>query len=62
MELTELLDVAGVTPPFALVGQSFGRILAREFLLMHGKEKVRGMVIVNNTLEEQSCLAIGGHC
>jgi hypothetical protein len=34
-ELTELLKEARVHPPWVLVGQSFGGVLIREFLLMH---------------------------
>jgi pimeloyl-ACP methyl ester carboxylesterase len=50
-ELTKLLEVVGVTPPWVLVGQSYGGVLVREFLSMHGKEKVVGMVIVDSAVE-----------
>jgi pimeloyl-ACP methyl ester carboxylesterase len=50
-ELTKLLEVAGVTPPWVLLGQSYGGVLVREFLSMHGKEKVVGMVIVDSSVE-----------
>ncbi|KAE9371776.1 alpha/beta-hydrolase, partial [Stipitochalara longipes BDJ] len=47
-ELTALLQAAGVEPPWVLVGHSYGGVLVREFLLMHGKEKVVGMCIVDS--------------
>jgi len=50
-ELTKLLQVAGVTPPWVLVGQSYGGVLVRESLSTHGKEKVVGMVIVDSAVE-----------
>jgi pimeloyl-ACP methyl ester carboxylesterase len=50
-ELTKLLEVMGVAPPWVLVGQSYGGVLVREFLSMHGKEKVVGMVIVDSSVE-----------
>lgn len=47
-DLTKLLAVAGLDPPWVLVGHSYGGTLVREFLLEHGKEKVVGMVIVDS--------------
>ena len=47
-ELTLLLEKAGVEPPWIIVGHSYGGALVREFLLMHGKDKVVGMVIVDS--------------
>ncbi|PYI02712.1 alpha/beta-hydrolase [Aspergillus sclerotiicarbonarius CBS 121057] len=47
-ELSQLLDVAGIGPPYVLVGQSYGGVLIREFLHVHTKEKVAGMVIIDS--------------
>jgi pimeloyl-ACP methyl ester carboxylesterase len=33
-----------------LVGQSYGGVLVREFLAMHGKDKVVGLVIVDSAI------------
>jgi pimeloyl-ACP methyl ester carboxylesterase len=49
-ELTILLEVAGIDPPWILVGHSYGGVLVREYLLMHGKEKVVGMCIVDSAI------------
>lgn len=38
-------------PPWVLVGHSYGGTLVREFLLIHGKEKVKGMVLVDSACE-----------
>jgi pimeloyl-ACP methyl ester carboxylesterase len=48
--LTKLLEKAGVDPPWIVVGHSYGGVLVREFLLVHGKEKVVGMVIVDSAV------------
>jgi pimeloyl-ACP methyl ester carboxylesterase len=48
--LTKVLEVVGVEPPWVIVGHSYGGVLVREFLLMHGKEKVVGMVIVDSAV------------
>ncbi|RAL02589.1 alpha/beta fold hydrolase [Aspergillus ibericus CBS 121593] len=47
-ELSQLLEVAGIRPPYVLVGHSYGGVLIREFLRVHTKEKVVGMVIVDS--------------
>lgn len=47
-ELTKLLEVVGVEPPWIVVGHGYGSVLVREFLLMHGEEKVVGMCIVDS--------------
>lgn len=49
-DLTKLLEVAGVSPPWVLVGHSYGGVLVREFLAMHGSEKVAGLVIVDSAI------------
>jgi pimeloyl-ACP methyl ester carboxylesterase len=49
-DLTKLLEVAGVEPPWIIVGHSYGGVLVREFLLIHGKEKVVGMVVVDSAV------------
>ncbi|KAJ5116559.1 alpha/beta-hydrolase [Penicillium angulare] len=49
MELTRLLEVANIEPPYVLVGHSYGGVLVREFLRQHGKEKVAGMAIVDSS-------------
>ncbi|PWY80815.1 alpha/beta-hydrolase [Aspergillus sclerotioniger CBS 115572] len=51
LELGRLLDVAGIQPPYILVGQSYGGVLIREFLRVYGKEKVMGMVIIDSGRE-----------
>ncbi|OOF90605.1 hypothetical protein ASPCADRAFT_135061 [Aspergillus carbonarius ITEM 5010] len=48
LELSQLLDVAEIHPPYILVGQSYGGVLIREFLRLHGKEAVVGMVIIDS--------------
>jgi pimeloyl-ACP methyl ester carboxylesterase len=50
-ELTALLEVTGVKPPWVLVGQSYGGNLVREFLVRHGSLKVKGLVIVDCGIE-----------
>ncbi|RAH63680.1 hypothetical protein BO85DRAFT_465457 [Aspergillus piperis CBS 112811] len=45
-ELSRILEVAGIKPPYVLVGQSYGGVLIREFR-MHTKSKLAGMVIVD---------------
>ncbi|KUJ07039.1 alpha/beta-hydrolase, partial [Mollisia scopiformis] len=50
-DLTKLLDVGGIAPPWILVGHSYGGVLVREFLAMHGKEKVVGLVIIDSAIE-----------
>ncbi|KAI2867506.1 hypothetical protein CBS12448_471 [Aspergillus niger] len=50
-ELSRLLEVAGIEPPYVLVGQSYGGVLIREFLRVHTKSKVAGMVIVDSWRE-----------
>jgi pimeloyl-ACP methyl ester carboxylesterase len=47
-ELSRLLETAGIDPPYVLVGHSYGGVLVREFLRVHGKDKVVGMVIVDS--------------
>ncbi|CAK96822.1 uncharacterized protein An09g03800 [Aspergillus niger] len=49
-ELSRLLEVAGIEPPYVLVGQSYGGVLIREFLRVHTKSKVAGMVILDVVL------------
>lgn len=41
-DLTKLLEVTGVSPPWVLVGHSYGGVLIKEFLAMHGEVKVVG--------------------
>ncbi|GCB19786.1 uncharacterized protein YqjL [Aspergillus awamori] len=50
-ELSRTLEVAGIEPPYVLVGQSYGGVLIREFLRVHTKSKVAGMVIVDSWRE-----------
>lgn len=45
-ELHVLLRNAGISPPFVLVGHSFGGLVMRRFALMH-PEEVCGMVLVD---------------
>ena len=45
-ELDALLDSAGVRPPYVLVGQSFGAVLARFFAAAH-PDDVAGVVLVD---------------
>lgn len=49
-ELTTLLENAGIEPPWVLIGHSYGGTLVREFLLRHGKEKVKGLVILDSSI------------
>ncbi|PYI10954.1 alpha/beta-hydrolase [Aspergillus sclerotiicarbonarius CBS 121057] len=46
-ELAQLLEVAGIEPPYVLVGHSYGGVLVREFLRQH-PDKVAGMVVVDS--------------
>jgi len=50
-DLTKLLEAAGIDPPWVLVGHSYGGSLVRQFLYAHGKEKVKGMVIVDSAVD-----------
>lgn len=47
-ELTMLLESIGVRPPWVLIGHSYGGLLMRSFLFMHGEKEVKGMVIVDS--------------
>ncbi|HLK62810.1 MAG TPA: alpha/beta hydrolase [Bryobacteraceae bacterium] len=49
-DLHELLSVAGVTPPYVLVGHSVGGIYVRIFTTKH-PDQVIGMVLVDSTHE-----------
>lgn len=51
-ELHALLEQAGETGPYLLVGHSFGGILVREFYRQH-PEAVAGMVLVDSAHEDQ---------
>lgn len=46
-ELSKLLEIAGIEPPYVLVGHSYGGVLVREFVRQH-REQVAGMVIVDS--------------
>ncbi|GKZ24240.1 hypothetical protein AbraIFM66951_002301 [Aspergillus brasiliensis] len=50
-ELSRVLEEAEIEPPYVLVGQSYGGVLIREFLRVHTKSKVVGMVIVDSWRE-----------
>lgn len=50
-ELTRLLDVAKIHPPWVLVGHSYGGNLVREVLTRHGSGKVKGLVIFDSGAE-----------
>ncbi|PWY83631.1 alpha/beta-hydrolase [Aspergillus heteromorphus CBS 117.55] len=45
-ELHQLLGMAGIDPPYVLVGHSYGGTLVREFLRQH-REDIVGMVLVD---------------
>lgn len=47
-ELSQLLEQAQISPPYVLIGHSYGGVLVREFLRVHGKDAVAGMVIVDS--------------
>lgn len=49
-DLRRLLQAAHVTPPFVLVGHSYGGVLVRQFLADY-REEVAAMVKVDSTLE-----------
>jgi len=49
-ELTKLLEVTNTPPPWVIIGHSYGGVLVREFLVKHGKEKVKGMVILDSSV------------
>lgn len=51
-DLSALLDLAGLTGPYVLVGQSFGGIVARIFAGQH-PEMVAGVVLVDPAVEGQ---------
>lgn len=51
-ELRSLLRAMNMHPPFLLVGHSYGAIVAREFLHLHGGD-VAGMVLVDGSTERQ---------
>jgi pimeloyl-ACP methyl ester carboxylesterase len=50
-ELHALLKISGITPPFILVGQSIGGIIARKYVREYPKE-VAGMILVDATSED----------
>jgi pimeloyl-ACP methyl ester carboxylesterase len=50
IELDQLVAAAGLRPPFILVGQSYGGLLARAFAARH-PDWVAGMVLVDPTDE-----------
>src|SRR5579863_7156692 len=45
-ELHRMLEVAGIDPPYVLVGHSFGGMVMRQFALLH-PEEVAGVVLVD---------------
>ncbi len=58
-ELHTALHNAGITPPYILVGQSFGGFLVRYFALNYPNE-VAGMVLVEAVQEDQA-IFMGGN-
>jgi alpha/beta hydrolase fold len=46
-DLTDLLERAGIEPPWVLVGHSYGGTLVRKFAVVHGPQKVVGLVLVD---------------
>ncbi|PYH92572.1 alpha/beta-hydrolase [Aspergillus ellipticus CBS 707.79] len=55
-DLHQLLYMAGIEPPYVLVGHSYGGVLVREFLRQH-REEVAGMVIAIVGLEENHVMS-----
>ena len=51
-ELHELLDGAGIKPPYILVGHSFGGLVMRRFALMYPEEVASVMLIDPMRCEE----------
>ena len=50
-ELRDVLDAAGIAPPYILVAHSYGAIIARELLALAGAEAVAGMVLIDANQE-----------
>jgi Predicted hydrolases or acyltransferases (alpha/beta hydrolase superfamily) len=50
-ELSRLLQVTGIGPPYILVGHSYGGILVKEFLLQHHEKvaEICGLSLVKET-------------
>ncbi|MGC9224042.1 MAG: alpha/beta fold hydrolase [Terracidiphilus sp.] len=51
-ELHQMLDAAGVEPPYVLVGHSFGGLVVRRFALLYPRE-VAGIVLVDPMRPEE---------
>jgi pimeloyl-ACP methyl ester carboxylesterase len=51
-ELHDLLDAAGVAPPYVLAGHSFGGVIARRFAVRYPGD-VAGMVLIDSSHEDQ---------
>jgi pimeloyl-ACP methyl ester carboxylesterase len=50
LELSSLLQVANIPPPYILVPHSYGGIISRELLALKGQDELVGMVLIDTQI------------